>query len=336
MEFAAEVRRDQQRVTSLYENRRSVISLKEARATKPELMFDKSTSPPPDELGCIDEVISIEEAAQYIDWTFFFTAWGMSGKFPAILKHPQRGEQARELHSNALEMLQNIIVEDSMSIKALSGWWPAHSRGDDIEVLDSDREQVLGRFHHLRQQRSSEEWQRCLSDFIAPHDNPHHDHIGAFAVGVFGVDELASHHEKEEDDYSSLLVKTIADRLAEASAELVHSRIRERLGFSEELTMEDIHRGSYRSIRPAYGYPACPDHSEKALLFTLLAADAHGFTLTENFATTPASSVSGLFFTHPEARYFSVSRIGEDQVSDLAVRRGCTEETVRRWLSEII
>ena len=336
VEFAAELRRDQQRVASLYKNRGSVIPLAEARATKPELVFDSSTSPPPDELGSGEEPISLDEAAQFIDWTFFFSAWGMPGKFPSILKHRDRGEQARELHSDGLEMLQSIIAEGSLSIKALSGWWPAHSRGDDIEVLGPDREQVLGRFHHLRQQRSSGEWQRCLSDFIAPHDNSHNDHIGAFAVAVFGVEALASHHQEEGDDYSALLVKTIADRLAEASAELLHSRIRERLGFAEELTMDEIHRGSYRSIRPAYGYPACPDHSEKELLLALLVADEHGFTLTENFATTPASSVSGLFFIHPEARYFSVLRIGEDQVSDLAARKGCTEETVRRWLSEII
>ncbi len=325
------------RVKHANRNAKKLRPIAEARRAAFTPEWGSQLLPKPDFIGAqVLEDLSLAKLSRYIDWTFFFSAWGMPGKFPAILKHRDRGEQARELHSDALEMLKSIIAEDGLSIKALSGWWPARSCGDDIEVLDLDREQVLGRFHHLRQQRSSEEWQRCLSDFIAPHDDSYQDHIGAFAVAVFGVDALASHHQEEGDDYTSLLVKTLADRLAEASAELLHSRIRERLGFAEELTMEEIHRGSYRSIRPAYGYPACPDHSEKEFLLSLLAADEHGFTLTENFATTPASSVSGLFFTHPEARYFSVSRIGEDQVSDLAVRRGCTEETVRRWLSEII
>jgi len=339
LDFSSSLKSEQQKIREIYSKKSSkgVLELSKARSKKPILLYDEDTNPTPDELGVSEEVITIREVVEFIDWTFFFVAWGLKGTYPAILEHPERGEAARELHDDGLSMLNRIISEDSLRIKALRGFWPAHSSSDDIIVFDESRTAEIGRFHFLRQQQEGLKENLCLADYISPEGHSHQDHIGAFAVSVQGVDVLCSLFEDEGDDYSAILVKALADRLAEASAELLHKRIRSALRFDDtSITIESIHAGEYRSIRPAFGYPACPDHSEKRLLFTILNAEKHGFHLTESCATSPASSVSGLYFTHPEARYFSIGTIDEGQLNDIAARKGWSREEMAKWLAPVL
>ncbi len=286
----------------------------------------------------VDDV-GLAEIAQYIDWTFFFTAWELKGRFPAILESSRYGEAARELYDEGRELLQRIIDRKLLTPRAVYGFWPANSEGDDIALYQSpDRQVELARFPMLRQQRVTREQDPCysLADFIAPRERGVVDYVGAFALTTgIGADELAARYERDHDDYHAIMVKALADRLAEAYAELLHARARAEWGCDpdERLDLQDLLAERYRGIRPALGYPACPDHSEKETLFELLSAREIGLDLTESYAMTPAASVSGLYLAHPRARYFSVGRSDRDQIEDYAKRRGLTVAEVERWLT---
>ncbi len=279
------------------------------------------------------------EIVPYIDWTFFFAAWQLKGRFPKIFDHPEYGEAARELHENGTAMLQRLIDERALRARAVWGFWPAAADGDDIVVYeDEDRSRERLRFNMLRQQRttSADAPTLCLADYVAPLEAGVPDHIGAFCVtaGV-GADEAAQRFEAGGDDYSAIMVKALADRLAEAFAELMHQRARDEWGFADapSVTNEDLIAERYRGIRPAFGYPACPDHSEKPKLFELLGARDIGVGLTEHFAMTPAASVSGIYLAHPKARYFTVGRVDRDQLEDYARRKNMSLAEAERWLA---
>ncbi|HXG53227.1 MAG TPA: methionine synthase [candidate division Zixibacteria bacterium] len=285
----------------------------------------------------------LAELVPYIDWSPFFHAWEIRGRYPDLLQDPARGPAARELLANARTLLQEIVDKKLIRARGVYGFYPANSDGDDILVYeDVSRGRVLARFHTLRQQRENQRGrpQLALADFIAPLSSGVLDYVGAFAVTAgHGAQELASRFEREHDQYNAIMVKALADRLAEAFAEYLHKQARADWGYGrdEQLTCEDLIAEKYRGIRPAPGYPACPDHTEKAILFELLrAGEATGITLTESFAMVPPASVCGLYFAHREARYFAVNAIGRDQVASYAARKGMTVEEVERWLAPIL
>jgi 5-methyltetrahydrofolate--homocysteine methyltransferase len=258
----------------------------------------------------------------YIDWQFFFYAWELKGKFPAILENPA----AADLYQDATALLDEIVRDELLRPEGVLGFWPARGEGEDI-VLENGT-----RFCFLRQQAAYGDSRpnRCLADYVAQSG----DHIGAFAVTVHGADELASRFEADQDDYSAIVVKALADRLAEAFAEYLHEVARHAWGYERErLPNQELIAEHYRGIRPAFGYPACPDHSEKPKLFALLEAEEAGIALTETFAMVPAASVSGIYLHHPQSRYFSVGRIGRDQVEDYARRKELPLGEVERWLA---
>jgi len=259
-----------------------------------------------------------------IDWQFLFLAWELKGKYPKILEQPV----ARELFDDANTLLDQIIADGSFQARGAYGFWPAHAEGDDILIEDGE---TSLRLPMLRQQTSKPAGRpnRSLADYIAPAG----DHLGGFAVTIQGAETLAAAYEAENDDYRAIMVKALADRLAEAFAEYIHLQAR-RAWFEPEADplLEDLHAERFRGIRPALGYPASPDHTEKQALFDLLDAKQLDLALTESFAMTPAASVSGLIFAHPSAKYFSVGRIGKDQVEDYAVRRQMSLDEVERWL----
>jgi 5-methyltetrahydrofolate--homocysteine methyltransferase len=282
--------------------------------------------------------IALEDVIPFIDWTFFFSAWEIKGRYPGVLDHPMYGEQARQLFDDGSALLRRIVDERALKIRAVYGFWPVSSDGDDIVVFEPDAApSELLRFAMLRQQGEQPDKRpnRSLADYVAPRDSGVQDHLGAFAVTAgIGADALAAEYERDLDDYQAIMVKALADRLAEAAAEYLHAEARRQWGFgaAEALSQGDLLQERYRGIRPAFGYPACPDHSEKFKLFELLGADAIGIALTESAAMTPAASVSGLYFAHPDATYFSVGRIGADQVERYAARKGCPVGDVERWL----
>ena len=306
--------------------------------------WTRADIPTPAFLGrrVLDE-IDIEQVRPFIDWTFFFSAWELKGRFPEVLDHPAYGEQARHLYADGTTLLQRIADERLLTLRAVFGFWPAASEDDDIVVFEpgtantgADAAELL-RFNMLRQQdvQPDERPNRSLADFIAPRDSGRLDHIGAFAVTAgIGVDVLVAEYERDHDDYQAIMVKALADRLAEATAEYLHAEVRRQWGYGrdEQLSSEELQRERYRGIRPAFGYPACPDHSEKFKLFDLLEARSIGLDLTESAAMTPAASVSGLYFAHPQARYFTVGRVGADQVERYARCAGRQVSEVERWL----
>jgi 5-methyltetrahydrofolate--homocysteine methyltransferase len=263
---------------------------------------------------------SLVELRPFIDWTFLFLAWEIKGKYPAVLDRPE----ARELFDDANTMLDEIIAAGSLRAEGVYGFWPAHSDGDDIVVAGT-------RLPMLRQQtaKHADRPNRSLADYVAPEG----DHLGGFAVTIHGAEELADTYERAGDDYRSIMVKALADRLAEAFAEHLHLEAR-RAWYEPDAdpAVEDLHAERFRGIRPALGYPASPDHSLKRELFDLLGTDERGIGLTESYAMTPAASVSGLLFAHPASRYFTVGRIGRDQVEDYAARRGTDVTEVEHWL----
>ena len=288
----------------------------------------------------------LEDLVDYIDWSPFFQTWELRGKYPAILEDEVVGEEATRLFADAKKLLDEIVEKKLLTAKAAFGFWPANSDGDDIVVEagkgsteSGNSSSDLVKFPALRQQweRQGQKDFRSLADFIAPVDSGRTDYVGAFAVTTgIGCDELVAKFEAEHDDYQSIMVKALADRLAEAFAERLHKIARDEWGYgkSEGLSTNDLIREKYRGIRPAFGYPACPDHTEKSTLFQLLDAESRtGISLTESFAMFPAASVSGLYFAHPESRYFSVDRISKDQVENYAARKGTTVEEVERWLA---
>jgi 5-methyltetrahydrofolate--homocysteine methyltransferase len=317
-----------------------LLPLEEARRRAPGLDWDGYTPPRPASLGVHVFDVPIAELRAYIDWTPFFQAWELRGKHPAILDDDVVGAAARTLFADAEAMLARLERDDALRPRAVIGLFPAASVGDDLEVYaDESRRHVKAVVHGLRQQFAKGERENlCLSDFVAPAGSGRQDWLGAFAVTAgHGVDELVAQHEAAHDDYSAILVKSLADRLAEALAERMHERVRRELwGYApeESLGNDALIDEAYRGIRPAPGYPACPDHTEKRTLFALLDAEARaGVELTESCAMLPAASVSGWYFAHPAARYFGVGRIGRDQVADYARRKGWSLGEAERWLA---
>jgi hypothetical protein len=305
-------------------------------------------------------LVSLSDLVPFIDWSPFFHTWELRGRYPAILNHPNHGGEARKLFADAQELLEKIVAGKLIAARGVYGFFPASRVGDDVELYtDESRSKVLTTFHFLRQQivkgDGTPNW--CLADFIAPKAgresrvesrepdsaNPALDprpsaldHIGAFAVtSGHGLDELVKKFKADHDDYNAIMAEALADRLAEAFAEYLHKRVREEWGFGklEKLTTEDIIAEEYRGIRPAAGYPACPDHTEKGTLWKLLDVEKNAdIKLTESFAMWPGSSVSGLYFAHPESKYFAVGKLGRDQVLDYHVRKGLTLQETERWL----
>ncbi len=314
------------------------VSLQQARDNAH--VPDFSTAPvTPNKLGVTPVTVPLETLRNYIDWTPFFLTWSLAGKYPRILTDDVVGEQAQSLFDDANAMLDTVIANQSLQAKGVIGLFPANRQDDDVVIYaDESRQETLGVAHHLRQQTDKPKGANyCLSDFVAPVGSGINDYIGAFAVtGGIGEDELAASYEEKGDDYNAIMVKAVADRLAEAFAEYLHEQVRKQYwGYApdESLSNDDLIREKYQGIRPAPGYAACPEHTEKQLIWDLLNAEEHtGMKLTESYAMWPGASVSGWYFAHPEARYFAVAKIQQDQVEDYAKRKGWDIETAQRWL----
>ncbi|MBN2162085.1 MAG: methionine synthase [Pontiellaceae bacterium] len=320
---------------------REFLPIEKARKNRLEPDWKGYVPPSPDFLGAQAIEVSVEDLIPYIDWTPFFWTWELDGKYPAILEHEgELGKRARELFNDAQTMLKQAIDENWFQPKGVHAFHPAARVGDSIEVYtDESRTQKLETLHFLRQQmiKKDETPNRSLADFVAPKESSAADYIGAFAVTTGpNVADIAQQYRQDHDDYNCIMVQALGDRLAEAFAEYLHEQSRKAWGFglAENLTTEQMIKEKYQGIRPAAGYPACPDHTEKQTIFRLLNAEEHtGIRLTESMAMTPASSVSGLYFSHPESRYFPLGRIDRDQVEDYAARKGWTVDEVEKWLS---
>jgi 5-methyltetrahydrofolate--homocysteine methyltransferase len=343
-EMIEENAREQERLRRAHEERRSarpLLSLEEARRRRTPIDWSGYEPPTPSFEGVrVLDSVALGDLVPYIDWTPFFATWELRGTYPRIFENPEWGERAREVFDDAQEILKGILADASLGARAAYGFFPANAVGDDIEVYaDKSRSGLRTTLHALRQQadKGKSGANQALSDFLAPRATGLLDWIGAFAVTTgHGADELSAAYEKKNDDYGSIMVKALADRLAEALAEWLHQRARKDWGYGtdEDLSVEDLVREKYRGIRPAPGYPSCPDHTEKAPLFELLGGeDAVGISLTESFAMHPAASVCGFYFAHPEARYFSLGKIERDQVLDYHRRKGMDLKTVERWLA---
>jgi 5-methyltetrahydrofolate--homocysteine methyltransferase len=369
-EFDAKTRADYARLREEHEaktQKRKLLTLQEARANRTPIDWSNYVPPKPEFLGVrmyaseglFGEVsektnrvggtprkISLRTLAEYIDWSPFFHAWELRGRYPAILEDSKIGKQARELFDDAQQLLDRIIAKNLLIARGVHAFWRANSIGDDVDLYDdNDRAKKIATFYFLRQQMQKPPGQtnHCLADFINPKSeirNPQStDYLGGFAVSIHGADELAEEFKRQHDDYNAIMTKALADRFAEAFAEHLHKQTRIAWGFGrdEELSQADLIREKYRGIRPAAGYPACPDHAEKRTLFDLLDAENNaGVKLTESFAMHPGASVSGLYFSHPEAKYFGVGRIGHDQVMDYAARRGESVAAVEKRLATIL
>jgi 5-methyltetrahydrofolate--homocysteine methyltransferase len=336
--FAEQNRRDQEQVRHAHKERgeKTLLALAEARARRTVITWRIEDLPTPTFTGVrVLDQVPLDRLVPYIDWTPFFHTWELRGRYPKILDDPK----AKELFDDAQALLQEIVDRRLLTARGVYGFFPANSVGDDIDLYSDDsRSKVLATFHTLRQQTPKPEGQfnQALADFIAPKTTGLPDYIGAFAVtSGIGLEAVCERFEKEHDDYNSIMAKALADRLAEAFAEYLHKQAREEWGYgkAEALSKEDLIRERYRGIRPAPGYPACPDHTEKRILFDLLQAEKNaGITLTETFAMLPASSVSGLYFAHPDAKYFAAGKIGRDQVVDYHLRKQMDLRTAERWL----
>ena len=334
---------EQARLVQSYQDRQQVhlVSFAEARANHFATDWNTVRIDVPSFLGVrVLEDVPLAELVPYIDWSPFFQAWELRGKYPQIFDDPTVGTAARELFHDAQQLLARIVSDKLLTARGVYGFWPAAAVGDDIAVYaDETRDREIARFHTLRQQweRKGQKAYYALADFIAPLDSGRKDYLGAFAVTTgLGTDELVRKFEAELDDHGAILVKSLADRLAEAFAEMLHQRARREWGYGaeEKLSSKQLIDEQYRGIRPAPGYPACPDHTEKRTLFDLLSAERNAhITLTENFAMYPAAAVSGLYFAHPQARYFAVDRITRDQAEDYARRKGMKLSEVERWLA---
>jgi 5-methyltetrahydrofolate--homocysteine methyltransferase len=316
-----------------------LVPLAQARAQKFDGGWADYAPPVPRAPGLtVFDDFPLQELIGHIDWSPFFNTWELAGRYPAILEDAVVGAQARELYADARAMLERIVAEKWLTAKGVVGLWPARGVGDDIEVLAvgaaTSRLAVL---HCLRQQADKplDRPDFCLADFVSPHGN---DWVGAFAVTAgLGCDERVRAFEAQHDDYNAILLKALADRLAEAFAEVLHAKVRRELwGYADDETLDNdaLIREEYRGIRPAPGYPACPDHTEKATIFRLLQATRYtGMELTESFAMTPAAAVSGLYFSHPKSQYFVVGRVTREQVEDYAARKGWGLAEAERWLA---
>ena len=341
--FVQGIREDYDRVRQAHQDREAkpVLSLANARARQLVSDWRGLEIPEPEGLGI--HVIAdqpLPELLPYIDWSPFFHTWELKGRYPGIFEHPTIGAKAKELFADAQQLLARIVDEKLLTAKGVYGLFAACSIGDDIELYpDASKKGVLATIHTLRQQGEKPQGQPnlALADYVAPQSSGRTDHVGAFAVTTgIRLDELCRKFDLDHDDYNSIMAKALADRLAEAFAEYLHKRVRELWGYGrlERLTNEELIREKYRGIRPAPGYPACPDHTEKRTLFDLLQVERHtGIILTESFAMLPAAAVSGWYFAHPEAKYFSVGKIGRDQVEDYAHRKGMDLRTIERWLA---
>jgi len=340
--YVSEVREEYAKIAAAHargeENKRR-LSLKDARRNALALDWSNYVPPQPSFLGTrVFEDYSIAELIDYIDWSPFFSTWELTGKFPAILDDEKFGEAARSLYEDARAMLDQIVKENWFRAAAVVGFWPANSAGDDI-IIAGDTPAVL---HTLRQQLARREGRAnvALADFIAPKESGRQDYVGAFAVTAgIGEDVIADRFKHANDDYSSIMVKALADRLAEAFAERMHQRVRKEFwGYAgdETFATRELIEEKYRGIRPAPGYPAQPDHTEKATLFRLIEAERVGVKLTESFAMWPGASVCGLYFSHPDAHYFGVGKIERDQVEDYAQRKGWSVQEAERWLAPVL
>jgi 5-methyltetrahydrofolate--homocysteine methyltransferase len=322
--------------------RQTVVSLEAARARRTPIEWRAEDLPVPAFTGVrVLDNFPLATLRDFIDWTPLFHAWGLKGVYPRILEHEEQGEQARQVFKDANALLDLIIEKNLITARGVYGFFPASAVGDDVELYtDSSRVKVLERFHFLRQQANREGSEPCRSlvDFIAPKETGLPDHIGAFAVtSGIGLKELCDRFRAENDDYNAIMAEAVADRLAEAFAECLHKRVRDEWGYGceENLSPAELIQEKYRGIRPAAGYPACPDHTEKGTLWRLLDVQANtGMMITESFAMWPGSSVSGLYFAHPESRYFSLGKIDRDQVADYHERKGMSVAEVERWLGQ--
>jgi 5-methyltetrahydrofolate--homocysteine methyltransferase len=371
--FAAQIREEYDRVRAQHAGQRAkLLSLEQARANAPRLKFDDlpkpefsgvrvlsshvaadvsplTSSAPSHSFGADSRrllPIDLEQLVPFIDWSPFFHTWELRGVYPKILQHEKHGEEARKLFADAQKLLEKMVGVKLLQPKGVYGFFPANRVGDDVELYtDESRTKALSTFHFLRQQIAKDDgtpnW--CLADFVAPKNsqlstlNPQlPDHLGAFAVtSGHGLDELVKKFKADHDDYNAIMAEALADRLAEAFAEFLHQRVREEWGYGkvEKLKIDDLIAEKYRGIRPAAGYPACPDHTEKGTLWKLLDVEKQaGIKLTESFAMWPGSSVSGLYFAHPKSKYFAVGKLGRDQVLDYHLRKGLTLQEVERWL----
>jgi 5-methyltetrahydrofolate--homocysteine methyltransferase len=322
--------------------RLTVVSLETARARRTPIQWRSEDIPKPAFTGVrVLDNFPLATLRDFIDWTPFFHTWGLKGVYPRILEHEGQGAQARQIFTEANNLLDTIIEKKLITARGVYGLFPASAVGDDVELYtDGAREKVLERFHFLRQQSNKEGSEPCrsLSDFIAPKETGLPDHIGAFAVtSGIGLKELCDRFRSQNDDYNAIMAEAIADRLAEAFAECLHKRVRDEWGYGceEGLSNADLIQEKYRGIRPAAGYPACPDHTEKGPLWRLLNVQANtGMLITESFAMWPGSSVSGLYFAHPESRYFSLGKIDRDQVADYSQRKQMSVAEIERWLGQ--
>jgi len=324
---------------------RKTFTLRQARDNAYKGDWENYTPPKPTFLGIkVFEDYSLEELTHYIDWTPFFHAWELAGKYPKILDDKIIGEEATRLFEDAQTLLKQIVDEKWLQARAVIGFFPANSAGDDIELYsDENRVEVKAVLHHLRQQlaKPSDRPNSCISDFVAPKESGKKDYVGAFAVTTgIGIDEHVKRFEADHDDYNSILLKALADRLAEAFAERMHQRVRKEFwayAADESCSNDELISESYQGIRPAPGYPACPDHTEKATLWSLIEPDKNaGITITESFAMLPTAAVSGFYFSHPDAKYFGTGKVLKDQVEDYAKRKGDDIAVVERWLAPVL
>ena len=327
---------------------KKILTLEQARANRAPIDWSSYVPAKPEFLGLrvydVGKIsIGVPDLSEYIDWSPFFHAWELRGRYPAIFHDPKIGKLARELFNDAQELLERIAAKHLLVPRGVYAFWSANAVGDDVHVYaDGARTEKIATFYFLRQQMQKPpgQFNHCLADYIAPVDSgqrpPRQDYLGGFAVSIHGADEVAEEFKRHHDDYSSIMTKALADRLAEAFAEYLHKEARIAWGFGrdEKLSNTDLIREKYRGIRPAAGYPACPDHDEKRTLFDLLDAESNaGIKLTESSAMHPGASVSGLYFSHPDSKYFGIGQIGRDQAIDYATRRGEAVSAVEKRLA---
>jgi len=346
VQAAEDLLQEHERRRKAYQDRnseRKLLSIQDARENHTPIDWKNCQISKPAFLSLREYEVEVETLVEYIDWTPFFYTWEMKGRYPKILTDPKLGTEASKLFEDALSLLRDIVEKRSFQPKAVIGFFPANSDGDDILIYsDESRKKVQTTFHTLRQQvvKADDKPNQALSDFIAPKDSGRADYLGGFALTTGAeVEKMAGNFEKQLDDYNSILVKAVGDRLAEALAEFMHKQVRDEWGYgrTENLEMEDLVSEKYRGIRPAPGYPSQPDHTEKPILFELLDAKKRvGIKLTESYSMSPASSVSGMYYANPESRYFAVGKIGRDQVEDYAGRKKMSVSDVERWLSPVL
>jgi 5-methyltetrahydrofolate--homocysteine methyltransferase len=341
--FITRIKQEYERVRENHTKNRAkkvVLPIEEAQKLKQDINWTNYTPKVPNSLGIKEIAVDTKMLVPYIDWTPFFRTWELYGKYPEILEDKVVGEEAKKVFEDAEQMLHKIISEDWITNKGVIGLFPANSVGDDIEIYDPVSRKKIATQHTLRQQTKKADGvpQKALSDFIAPLESGVKDYVGGFVVtSGIGVEKRAKEFEADHDDYQSIMLKALADRLAEAFAEYLHEKVRKEewgYAFDESLSNEGLIKEEYKGIRPAPGYPACPDHTEKTTLFKLLnAKELTGVYLTESLAMSPAASVSGWYFAHPESNYFGVGKIGMDQVESLAKRKGLSSAEMMKWLS---